>query len=46
MDEGALERFIQHYRRLTLWMLEEMPHRADAVLTLGEDHQIHAIEYR
>lgn len=46
MDEAALERFIQHYRRLTLWMLEEMPHRADVLLTLGEDHQIHAIEYR
>ncbi len=46
MDEVALERFIQHYRRLTLWMLEEMPHRADVVLTLGEDHQIHAIGYR
>ena len=44
MDEDKLRRFIQHYERLTCWMLEEMPHRADIVLHLGEDHQIHTIQ--
>jgi len=43
MDEAALRRFIQHYERLTRWMLAEMPARADVVLTLGEDHQIHTV---
>lgn len=44
MDEAQLRRFIQHYERLTRWMLEEMPARADVVLHLGEDHQIHRIQ--
>jgi len=44
MNERELHRFIQHYERLTRWMLEEMPRRADIVLELGIDHQIHRIE--
>lgn len=44
MNETELRRFIQHYERLTRWMLEEMPERADVVLHLSQDHQFHAIE--
>ncbi len=44
MGENELCRFIQHYERLTRWMIEEMPQRADIVLELGPDHQIHRIE--
>ena len=40
MDEAALRRFIQHYERLTQWILEEMPGRADVVVRLGRDHQV------
>lgn len=43
MDEAQIRRFVQHYERLTRWMLEEMPRRADVVLHLGTDHQIHSI---
>jgi D-glycerate 3-kinase len=35
MDEAALDRFLMHYERLTRWMLEEMPGRADVVIPIG-----------
>ncbi len=44
MSETELRRFIQHYERLTRWMIDEMPARADVVLELGVDHQIHEIK--
>ena len=34
MDEAALDRFVQHYERLTRHILAEMPSRADLVLSL------------
>lgn len=37
MDEAALIRFISHYERLTRWMLEEMPARADISFEIGAD---------
>lgn len=37
MDEAALDRFLMHYERLTRWMLEEMPARADILIELGAD---------
>jgi len=40
MSEVELERFIMHYERLTNWMLEEMPERADVVLELASDHSM------
>lgn len=46
MDDRALERFIMHYERLTRYMLEEMPGRADVTLFLNEQHQIHQIRLR
>ena len=39
MDEAALGRFLMHYERLTRWMLEEMPARADAVIPIGADQR-------
>lgn len=42
MDAAALARFIMHYERLTRWMLEEMPQRADVLLRLNADHGIDA----
>ncbi|TIX51577.1 P-loop NTPase fold protein [Alteraurantiacibacter aquimixticola] len=35
MDDAALARFCQHYERLTLHMLEDLPHRADMVFEIG-----------
>ena len=43
MDPQQLERFIMHYERLTRHQLIELPERADAVLQLGENHQISKI---
>jgi D-glycerate 3-kinase len=39
MDAPALARFIAHYARLTRWILEEMPARADLVLRLDGDRR-------
>ncbi len=38
MGEAEIQRFIMHYERLTQWMLQEMPQRADILLPIGEDH--------
>ena len=39
LDEAALDRFLMHYERLTRWMLEEMPGRADIVIGIGPDQR-------
>jgi D-glycerate 3-kinase len=33
-----VRRFIMHFERLTRFMWEEMPGRADAIVSLGDDH--------
>lgn len=40
MSDEALERFVQHYERITRNLLEEMPARADCVFELNRDHQV------
>jgi D-glycerate 3-kinase len=40
MDDAAIERFVQHYERLTRHILSEMPSRADLVLRLDESRQV------
>ena len=40
MSDCEIERFVQHYERVTRNILAEMPQRADCVLELGTDHQI------
>ncbi|MDF7801411.1 HAD-IIB family hydrolase [Pontiellaceae bacterium B1224] len=40
MNEQELAFFISHYERLTRWMFEEMPDRADEVFLIGEDHEV------
>ena len=37
MSDAEVGRFVQHYERLTRWMLEEMPGRADWVVKLMAD---------
>src|SRR5690606_4784319 len=39
MDDAALDRFLMHYERLTRWLLEEMPARADIRIRIGEDQR-------
>lgn len=39
MDDAALDRFLMHYERLTRWMLQEMPRRADVSIQIGPDQR-------
>jgi D-glycerate 3-kinase len=39
MDDAALDRFLMHYERLTRWMLEEIPGRADVVIRIDTDQR-------
>ena len=40
MADSAIERFVQHYERLTRHILSEMPSRADQVLRLDENRRV------
>jgi D-glycerate 3-kinase len=40
LDDAALARFVQHYERLTNWMLEEMPARADVTVRLDVERRV------
>ncbi|MFI2811350.1 MULTISPECIES: phosphoribulokinase [unclassified Microbulbifer] len=40
MSDAEVERFVQHYERVTRTLLDEMPRRADCVLELGRDHRV------
>ncbi|HTI66700.1 MAG TPA: kinase [Caulobacteraceae bacterium] len=46
MDAPQIRRFLMFYQRLTEWILEEMPDRADILMPLDEDHRILAVEFR
>ncbi len=46
MDAQQIRRFLMFYQRLTEWILEEMPGRADILMPLDEDHRIRGIEFR
>lgn len=43
MEDAEIERFVQHYERVTRNLLREMPARADCVLELGRDHRIEGL---
>lgn len=38
MSPAEVRRFVMHFERLTRFMWEEMPGRADALVLLGDDH--------
>ncbi|MFM5952899.1 MAG: division plane positioning ATPase MipZ [Novosphingobium sp.] len=40
MNPAEVTRFIQLYERLTRWILEEMPARADLIVQLGENREV------
>ncbi len=44
MDAAAIDRFIQHYERLTRHILAEMPTRANLTLRLDADRHVVAVE--
>lgn len=43
MNDAELKRFIQHYERITRYMLIELPAFSDAVLRIDENHEIISI---
>lgn len=45
MSDKEITRFIMHYERITRWMFEEMPKRADCVFELAQDHTIARAHY-
>ena len=40
MSEAEVARFIAHYERLTRWILQEMPGRADVLFPVNTNHRI------
>jgi D-glycerate 3-kinase len=46
MNQAQLERFIQHYERITRSCLEQLPERADIVLKLNDNHAIEAVDIK
>ncbi len=40
MDAPAIDRFVQHYERITRAILAELPNRADLTLRLGHDREL------
>jgi len=46
MDAPAVERFVEHYERISLRMLDELPGRADWTIELDAGHRIAAIRAR
>ena len=45
MDAVAIERFIQHYERITRQCLQYLPFQADCVMTMAADRRISAVGY-
>ncbi len=43
---AAIERFVAHYERLTVWMREELPTRADVVVQLDGQHRVAEVSPR
>lgn len=43
--KGVMQRFIDHYERLTLFQLEDLPNKAKLTIKLGTDHQIKQLQF-
>ena len=46
LDKAEVARFVAHYERLTRWMLEDLPDRADIVVELDEGHRVSGCTFR
>ena len=46
LGRAEVERFVAHYERLTLWMLEDLPERTDVLVDLDEGHRVTATSLR
>lgn len=45
LSAAQVDRFVQHYERVTLAMLEDLPDRADVVVELDEAHGVSAVRW-
>jgi D-glycerate 3-kinase len=45
MDDAGIERFIEHFERITRRNLTCLPSRADVILTLDDDHAVRSADY-
>ena len=43
MDDAALQRFLDHYERLTRWAIDSLPPRADFIADIAEDRSIQRV---
>ena len=46
LDSDAVDRFVQHYERITRSMMASLPDRADLTIDLAEDHSIATMAFR
>ncbi len=46
MTAAEVDRFVQHYDRVTLAMMRDLPHRADTAVTLDQNHNIAKVTFR
>ena len=46
MSPDEITFFVQHYERLTRWMLEDLPSRADVIIELNNNHVMEKIVYK
>lgn len=46
LGSEAVDRFVQHYERITLAMMDSLPSRADLTVELADDHSIAALAFR
>ena len=40
LDKADVAHFVAHYERLTRWMLQDLPDRADVLVELDEEHRV------
>ncbi len=46
MNKTDLHKFIQHYEKLTKWMMKTMPNKADIILKVDENQKIKKLLFR
>ena len=46
MTAAEVDRFVQHYDRVTLAMMRDLPHRADTAVTLDQNHNVAKVTFR
>lgn len=46
MTADALDRFVDHYQRLTVHAIDSMPARADILVDIGPDHRPFSLQFR